>query len=62
MKSTVNLFAIGWLLHLRSAVPTFQLSGSVGKVIGLSFVWFVAIPILLGWIVATLLSRNERNA
>ena len=56
------LFAIGWLLFLRSAVPVyFSLSG-VGREAGKSFFWFVAAPILIVWMVATLFNRNERIA
>jgi hypothetical protein len=55
------LFVIGWILHLRSAVPDFPLS-RVEREVGKSFCWFAALPILIVWIVATLFNRNERNA
>jgi hypothetical protein len=55
------LFAIGWLLHLRSAVPVYFPLSRVGKEVCKSFFWFVAAPILIVWIFATLFSRNERN-
>jgi hypothetical protein len=53
------LFDIGWLL-LRS--PVGFPHSIIRKVVGMSFFWFVALPILLVWIVTTLFNRNERNA
>jgi hypothetical protein len=51
------LFALGWLLRLRSAFPDFP-----SKAVGEYFLYFVAAPILVVWIVATLLNRKERHA
>jgi hypothetical protein len=46
-----------WFLRLPSVMPDFPSRG-----VAEYFFYFVAAPILLVWIVATLLSRNERPA
>jgi hypothetical protein len=52
------LFIFGWLLRRRFAMPDFLYS----KVVDEYFLYFVAAPILLVWIVASLLNRKERHA
>jgi len=51
------IFIFGWLLRRRFAMPDFP-----SKVVGEYFLYFVAAPILLVWIIATLLNRKERHA
>ena len=51
------LFIFGWVLRRRLAMPNFPIN-----VVSEYVLYFVAVPILLVWIVATLLSRNVRNA
>jgi len=51
------LFIVAWLLHMRSGMYYLPI-----KAIGEYFVYFVAVPILLVWIAATLSSRKERRA
>jgi len=51
------LFLLRWFLRMRPAFPDLP-----GKAVGEYFLYFVAAPILLVWIVATLLNRNERHA
>ncbi len=46
-----------WVLRLRAVVPDFPI-----KAVTEHFLYFVAAPILLVWIVAMLLGRNEREA
>lgn len=56
------LFAIGWLIHLHSAVPVYFPLSSAGREAGKSFFWFVAAPILIVWIFSTLFNRTEQDA
>ena len=48
------LVALQWFLQMRSWMPDFP-----SKPIAEYFLYFVAAPILLVWMVATLLNRNE---
>jgi hypothetical protein len=50
------LFDIGWFLCQRSPMLDFPI-----KVVGEYFLYFVAAPILLVWIVATLFNRKEQS-
>jgi hypothetical protein len=50
------LFAVGWVLRMRSVLYL------PGKAVGEYFLYFVAAPILLVWVVSTVLSRTERHA
>jgi len=50
------LFSFEWLLRMRWVMPDFP-----SKAVGEYFLYFVSAPILLVWMVATLLSRNERH-
>ena len=50
------LFSLEWLLRMRSVMPDFP-----SKAVSEYFLYFVAAPILLVWMVATLLSRKERR-
>src|SRR5258706_16420156 len=50
------IFHLKWLLRTRSVTLDFP-----GKVVGEYFLYFVATPILVVWMVATLLDRNERQ-
>ena len=50
------LFALVWFLRLRSAMPDFPSTGVTQY-----FLYFVAAPILLVWIVARLSSRKGRS-
>ena len=50
------LSSLEWLLRLRSVMLDFP-----SKAVGEYFLYFVAAPILLVWMVATLLSRKERH-
>ena len=50
------LYVLGWFLRMRSVLYL------PGKAVGEYFLYFVAAPILLVWIVATLLNRRERHA
>ena len=52
------LILFGWFLRLRFAIPDYPYSKAVAEY----FLYFVAAPILLVWIVATLLNRKERHA
>ena len=52
------LIVFGWFLRLRFAIPDYPYSKAVAEY----FLYFVAAPILLVWIVATLLDRKERHA
>jgi hypothetical protein len=51
------LFILGWFLRRRSVMPDFPT-----KVVSEYFLYFVAAPILVVWIVATMLNRKERHA
>jgi len=51
------LFILGWLLSRQSAGLGFP-----GKAVSDYFLYFVAAPILVVWVVATLLSQKERHA
>lgn len=51
------LFIFGWLLRRRSAFLDFP-----SKAVSEYFLYFVAAPILVVWISATLLNRKERRA
>ena len=51
------LFHLEWFFRMRFVMPGFP-----GKAVGEYFLYFVATPILLVWIVATLLNRSERHA
>jgi len=51
------LFLLQWFLQVRSWIPD-----SPTKPVAEYFLYFVAAPILLVWIVATLLNRMERHA
>ena len=51
------LFLFAWFLRMRSAFPDFP-----SKAVGEYFLYFVAAPILLVWVVATLRNHNERHA
>jgi hypothetical protein len=50
------LYILGWFLRMRSVLYL------PAKVVGEYFLYFVAAPILLVWLVATLLNRRERHA
>jgi hypothetical protein len=50
-------FVVAWFLRLRSAMPDFPSRG-----VSEYFLCFVAAPILLVWVVATLSKRKERSA
>ncbi|HEU0006847.1 MAG TPA: hypothetical protein VFS12_12730 [Terriglobia bacterium] len=50
-------FLLQWFLRVRSWIPDFP-----SKPVAEYFLYFVAAPILLVWVVATLLNRNERHA
>jgi hypothetical protein len=52
------LVFFGWILRLRFAIPDYPYS----RVVAEYFLYFVLAPILLVWIVATLLNRKERHA
>ena len=51
------LFLLQWFLQVRSWIPDFPT-----KPVAEYFLYFVAAPIFLVWVVATLLNRNERHA
>ena len=51
------VFVLGWFFRMRSALHYFP-----GKAVAEYFLYFVAAPMLLVWIIATLFNRNERNA
>ncbi len=51
------LFIFGWFLRRRSAMLDFP-----SKAVSEYFLYFVAAPILVVWIVATLLNHKERHA
>ena len=51
------LFLLQWFLRVRSWIPDFP-----SKPVAEYFLYFVAAPILLVWVVATLLNRKERHA
>jgi len=51
------LFLLQWFLRVRSWIPDFPT-----KPVAEYFLYFVAAPILLVWVVATLLNRNEQHA
>jgi hypothetical protein len=51
------LFVFGWYYHTRSAMLYFPFKAFVEY-----FLYFVAAPIFLVWIVATLFNRKGRNA
>ena len=50
-------FVLQWFLQMRSWMPDFP-----SKPIAEYFLYFVATPILLVWVVSTVLSRTERHA
>ena len=50
------LYLLGWFLRMRSVLYL------PGQAVGEYFLYFVAAPIFLVWIVATLLNRKERHA
>jgi len=50
------LHVLGWFVRMRSVLYL------PGKAVGEYFLYFVAAPILLVWLVATLLNRRERHA
>jgi hypothetical protein len=50
------LYILGWFLRMRSVLYL------PGQAVGEYFLYFVAAPILLVWLVATLLNRRERHA
>lgn len=50
------LFVVAWFLRMRSAMPDFPSRGVTEY-----FLYFVAAPILLVWVVASLSKRKERN-
>jgi hypothetical protein len=50
------LYVLGWFLRMRSVLYL------PGQAVGEYFLYFVAAPILLVWLVATLLNRRERHA
>jgi hypothetical protein len=50
------LFVLGWFVRMRSVLYL------PGQAVGEYFLYFVAAPILLVWLVATLLNRRERHA
>jgi hypothetical protein len=52
------LIFFGWFLRLRFAIPNYPFSKAVAGY----FLYFVAAPILLVWIITTLLNRKERHA
>ncbi len=52
------LILFGWFLRLRFPNPDYPYSKAVSEY----FLYFVAAPILLVWIVATLLNRQERHS
>jgi hypothetical protein len=51
------LFIFGWLLRRRSTMLDFP-----SKAVSEYFLYFVAAPILVVWIVAMLVNRKERHA
>jgi len=51
------LFSFEWLLRIRWVMPDFPT-----KAVGEYFLYFVAAPILVVWLGATLLNRRERHA
>ena len=51
------IFILGWYNHTRSAMLYFPFKAFIEY-----FLYFVAAPILLMWIAATLLNRKERHA
>jgi hypothetical protein len=51
------LFALSWFLRMRFAVPDFPSRGVIQY-----FLYFVAAPILLVWIVTRLVNRKQRHA
>ena len=51
------LFIFGWYNHTRSAMLYFPFKALIEY-----FLYFVAAPILVVWMVATLLNRKERHA
>lgn len=51
------LFVFAWYNHTRSALLYFPVKAFVEY-----FLYFVAAPVLLVWIVPTLLNRNKRSA
>jgi hypothetical protein len=50
------LYVLGWFLRMRSVLYL------PGEAVGEYFLYFVVAPILLVWIVATLLNRRQRHA
>jgi hypothetical protein len=50
------LFVLGWFVRMRSVLYL------PGQAVGEYFLYFVAAPILLVWVVAMLLNRKERHA
>ena len=50
------LYLLGWFVRMRSVLYL------PGQAVGEYFLYFVAAPILLVWVVATLLNRRERHA
>ena len=50
------LYLLGWFLRMRSVLYL------PGQAVGEYFLYFVATPILLVWVVATMLNRKERHA
>ena len=51
------LFALNWHLRMRSTMTDFPSKGVIQY-----FVYFVAAPILLVWVVAMLVNRKQRHA
>ena len=51
------LFSFEWFLRMRSVMPDFP-----NKPVTEFFLYFVASPILVVWLVATLLNRRQRHA
>ena len=51
------LFILQWFVRVRSWIPDFP-----SKPVAEYFLYFVAAPILLVWVVATMLNRKERHA
>ena len=51
------LIALPWFLRMQFAMPDLPIKGFVEY-----FLYFVAAPILLVWIVATLFNRKEQSA
>jgi hypothetical protein len=50
------LYILSWFVRMRSVLYL------PGQAVGEYFLYFVAAPILLVWLVATLLNRRERHA